>query len=132
MTTTNSYMDMWSDLKSMVQKEYDTFEDCGTHKGILTFMTILERKYGINVPDSRMIRLQGSEFYRELSDLTMVAYSKSPNGNICGYYSYFGSNRVDVYHWLSDYEKEEFLKKIPDNLPKVPNHKAASKIKLEV
>lgn len=130
MATTNSYMDMWSDLKSMIQNEYDTFEDCGTHKGILTYMTILERKYGINVPN--MIRLQGSEFYRELPELTMVAYSKSPNGNICGYYSYFGSNRVDVYHWLSDYEKNEFLKKIPDNLPKVPNHKAASKIKLEV
>lgn len=132
MATTNSYMDMWSDLKSMIQNEYDTFEDCGTHKGILTYMTILERKYGINVPNIRMIRLQGSEFYRELPELTMVAYSESRNGNICGYYSYFGSNRVDVYHWLSDYEKAEFLKNIPDYLPKVPNHKAASAINLEV
>ena len=61
----------------------------------------------------KIIRLQGKDFQKALPYLTLIAYSKSDNGNICGFYRYEGSVRVNVQywysHWFNDGEKQSFL-----------------------
>ena len=79
----------------------------------------------------QMIRLQGGQFYNRLPVLRLVAYHVSTAGNICGYYRYLDEKYPRIYHWMNDVEQKKFLTN-PPNVPKVPDHETASKIKVEV
>lgn len=73
-----------------------------------------------------MIRLQGSQFAAKKDSITLVAYSVSDRGNICGYYKYSNSDFPNFYHWMNDKEKVEFLNQ-PATAVQVPNHRSAYK-----
>ena len=79
----------------------------------------------------QMVRLQGSAFSTRTPVLRIVAYHISRRGNVCGYYRYLDNKYASVYHWMNDTEKEQFLSN-PPNVPEVPDHETASKIKVEV
>lgn len=52
-------------------------------------------------------RLQSSEWHKLKDKLTLLAYSKSKNGNYCGFYR--DSENNGYYHWMNDDEKRDFL-----------------------
>lgn len=59
-----------------------------------------------------MKRLQGKDFYELKSKLKLVDYQASLNGNIRANLALKTSmsNKATYYHWLSDIEKNKFLK----------------------
>lgn len=73
-------------------------------------------KKGERLKTGQIVRLFGKDFKEEEPQLTLVAYSKSYRGNICGYYAYTDEfndeNRkayCHFYHWMNDDQKEHFL-----------------------
>ena len=50
------------------------------------------------------------------AQLLLVAYSVSKNGNVCGYYKFRDDNRVSVYHWMNNDEKESFWNSLTPNI----------------
>lgn len=67
-----------------------------------------------------MERLQYAQWTDEIkSNLILVAYSMSNNGNVCGYYQFRDSGIPSIYHWMNDSEQKVFFKN--PNVPKVDN-----------
>ena len=74
-------------------------------------------------------RVRGKDFAEMLPDLRLVAYLKSFNGNICGYYIPKNRKLVTVKHWFNDTEKELFLENEPDIL-RIYDQRDAMRIRL--
>lgn len=86
---------------------------------------------GERLKTGEIIRLFGSDFFGIEPQLTLVAYSKSHKGNICGYYVYTDELKDEnknaychFYHWMTDDQKEQFFDDNMENkLLKVNNVK---------
>ena len=55
-----------------------------------------------------MRRLQRADFTLNKAKLHLVAFTRSQNGHICGYYAPIGSNKPKFIHWMNDKEIELF------------------------